>query len=80
MTHILILVSYLLIKYEIFGVRNLSLRFLSVLICIRIANFSWGINNKRIIEFGFHRISEFFRPRSALSATPLLRQITLTLV
>ena len=35
-------------------------------ICIRIADFSWGINDKRIIEFSFHRISELFRPWSAL--------------
>ena len=26
----------------------------------------WGMNNKRIIEFGFGRISELFRPRSAV--------------
>ena len=36
-------------------------------ICIRIADFSWGMNDKRIIEFGFRRISELLRPRSALS-------------
>ena len=36
-------------------------------ICIRIADFSWEMNNKKIIEFGFRRIPELFRPRSALS-------------
>ena len=44
---------------------------------IRIADFSWGMNNKRIIEFNFRKISELFRPRSALSASASLRQITL---
>ena len=29
-------------------------------ICIRIADFSWGMNNKRVIEFGFSRILELF--------------------
>ena len=33
------------------------------LYCIRIADFSWVMNNKRIIEFGFRRISELLRPR-----------------
>ena len=37
-------------------------------ICICIADFSWGMNNKRIIEFGFRRISELFRAQSALPA------------
>ena len=44
------------------------------------ADFSCKMNNKRIIEFGFRRISELFRPRSALSASASLRQITLTSV
>ena len=36
-------------------------------ICIRFDDFLWRMNNKRMIEFGFRRISELFRPRSALS-------------
>jgi hypothetical protein len=36
------------------------------------------LNNKRIIEFGLHTISELFRPRSALSASASLRRRTLT--
>ena len=42
---------------------------LSVLIFIYMADFSCKMNNKRIIEFGSRRISELFRPRSALSAS-----------
>jgi hypothetical protein len=38
------------------------------------------LNNKIIIEFGLRRISELFRPRSALYASASLRQITLTSV
>ena len=64
--------SYLSCPYgaRVFGVRNLSLRFLSVLICIRIADSSWGMNNKRIIEFGFRRISELSRLRLNNSEYP----------
>jgi hypothetical protein len=38
------------------------------------------MNDKIIIEFGLRKISELFRPRSALSASTSLRQITLTSV
>ena len=34
------------------------------LYCIRIDDFSWVMNNKRIIEFDFHRISQLLRPKS----------------
>ena len=43
-----------------------------------IADFLWEMNDKRIIEFGFRKLSELSRPRSALFASASLRQITLT--
>ena len=40
----------------------------SVLMFVYVADFSCKMNNKMIIEFGLCRITELFRPRSALSA------------
>ena len=55
----------------ILGIKNIRLTWglLPVLIFIYMADFSCKMNNKRIIEFGLRRISELFRPRSALSAS-----------
>ena len=52
-------------------IKNIRLTWglLPVLIFIYMADFSCKMNNKRIIEFGLRRISELFRPRSALSAS-----------
>ena len=46
-----------------------DLRIVVCLLFIYMADFSFKMNNKRIIEFGLCRISELFRPRSALSAS-----------
>ena len=54
---------------------SLILRFLLVLISIRMADFFCRMNNKRNIKFGLRRISELFRLGSAFSAS--LWQITL---
>ena len=55
----------------ILGIKNIRLTWglLAVLIFIYMADLPCKMNNKRLIEFGLRRISELFRPRSALSAS-----------
>ena len=55
------------LQYNFIQKYKFDLKFLYSLIFIRVADFSCKVNNKRIIEFGFSRISELFRLRSTLS-------------
>ena len=51
--------------YFVGGISHESKKELCIFVLKWLCFISWEMNNKRIIEFGFRKISELFRPRSA---------------